>query len=71
MISARTIKEVEGYTVEAYTYSVDVSATVYNNNADMLEAFDSLQEAMDFVENQIAWDRIIAMLPQHEAIARY
>lgn len=79
MISARTIKEVEGYTVEAYTYSADVSATgklltmyeVYNNNADMLEAFDSLQEAMDFVENQIAWDRIIAMLPQHEAIARY
>ena len=44
---------------------------VYNDNGDMLEAFDSLQEAIDYVNNQIAWDRMIAMLPQHEAIARY
>lgn len=79
MISARIIKEVDGYTVEACTYSADVSATgkpltmyeVYNDNGDMLEAFDCLQEAIDYVNNQIAWDRMIATLPQHEAIARY
>lgn len=79
MINARTIKEVEGYTVEAYTYSADVSATgkplimyeIYNKNADLLEAFDNLQEAIDYVENQIAWDRMVATLPQHETIARY
>lgn len=79
MISSRIIKEIEGYTVEACTYSADVSATgkpltmyeVYNDNGDMLEAFDCLQEAIDYVNNQIAWDRMIATLPQHEAIARY
>lgn len=79
MISARIIKEVDGYTVEACTYSVDVSATgksltmyeVYNSNVDMLEAFDNLQEAISYVANQIAWDRMIATLPPHEAIARY
>ena len=78
MIS-RIVKEIEGYTVETCTYSADVSATgkplimyeIYNKNADLLEAFDNLQEAIDYVENQIAWDRMIAMLPQHEAIARY
>lgn len=78
MIS-RIVKEIEGYTVETCTYSADVSATgkpltmyeVYNDNGDMLEAFDSLQEAIDYVNNQIAWDRMIATLPQHEAIARY
>lgn len=79
MISPRIIKEIEGYTVEACTYSADVSATgkpltmyeVYNDNGDMLEAFDCLQEAIDYVNNQIVWDRMIATLPQHEAIARY
>lgn len=79
MIDTRIVKEVDGYTVEACTYSPDISATgealtmyeVYNDNGDMLEAFDSLQEAIDYVNNQIAWDRMIAMLPQHEAIARY
>lgn len=79
MITAETVKEIEGYTVTAYTYSADVSATgeelttyeVYNNNADMLDAFDSLQEAIDYVDNQIAWDHMIAILPPHEAIARY
>lgn len=78
MIS-RIVKEIEGYTVETCTYSADVSATgkpltmyeVYNDNGDMLEAFDSLQEAIDYVENQIAWDRMVATLPQHETIARY
>lgn len=78
MIS-KIVKEIEGYTVEACTYSADVSATgkplimyeVYNKNTDLLEAFDNLQEAIDYIENQIAWDRMIAMLPQHEAIARY
>lgn len=78
MIS-RIVKEIESYTIEVCTYSADISATgkpltmyeVYNDNGDMLEAFDSLQEAIDYVNNQIAWDRMIAMLPQHEAIARY
>lgn len=44
---------------------------IYNKNADLLEAFDNLQEAIDYVENQIAWDRMVATLPQHETIARY
>lgn len=78
MIS-RIVKEIEGYTVETCTYSADVSATgklltmyeIYNKNADLLEAFDNLQEAIDYVENQIAWDRMVATLPQHETIARY
>lgn len=78
MIS-RIVKEIESYTIEVCTYSADISATgkpltmyeVYNDNGDMLEAFDSLQEAIDYVNNQITWDRMIAMLPQHEAIARY
>lgn len=78
MIS-RIVKEIEGYTIEVCTYGADISATgkpltmneVYNDNGDMLEAFDSLQEAIDYVNNQIAWDRMIATLPQHEAIARY
>lgn len=78
MIS-RIVKEIESYAIEVCTYSADISATgkpltmyeVYNDNGDMLEAFDSLQEAIDYVNNQIAWDRMIAMLPQHEAIARY
>lgn len=78
MIS-RIVKEIEGYTIEVCTYGADISATgkpltmyeVYNKNADLLEAFDNLQEAIDYVENQIAWDRMIATLPQHEAIARY
>ena len=78
MIS-RIVKEIESYTIEVCTYSADISATgkpltmyeVYNDNGNMLEAFDSLQEAIDYVNNQIAWDRMIAMLPQHEAIARY
>lgn len=78
MIS-RIVKEIESYTIEVCTYSADISATgkpltmyeVYNDNGDMLEAFDSLQEAIDYVNNQIAWNRMIAMLPQHEAIARY
>lgn len=79
MIDTRIIKEIDGYTVEACTYSADVSATgkpltmyeVYNDNADILEAFDSLQEAVDYINNQMVWDRMIATLPQHEAIARY
>lgn len=79
MISARTVKEVESYTVDVYTYSADVSATgeeltmyeVYNDNGDMLETFEELEEAIDYVDNQIAWDRMIATLPPHEAIARY
>lgn len=78
MIS-KIAKEIDSYTVEVCTYSADVSATgkeltmyeVYNDNGDMLEAFDSLQEAIDYVNNQIAWDCMIAMLPQHKAIARY
>lgn len=78
MIS-RIVKEIESYTIEVCTYSADISATgkpltmyeVYNDNGDMLDAFDSLQEAIDYVNNQIAWDRMIATLPQHEAIARY
>lgn len=78
MIS-KIVKKIESYTIEVCTYSADISATgkpltmyeVYNDNGDMLEAFDSLQEAIDYVNNQIAWDRMIAMLPQHEAIARY
>lgn len=76
---ARIIKKIEGYTVEAYTYSPDISATgeeltmyeVYNSNGDMLEAFDTLEEAVDYVNNQIVWDRMIITLPPHEAIARY
>lgn len=79
MIEATVVKTYRNYTIERYTYSADISATgkpltmyeVYNDNGDMLEAFDSLQEAIDYVNNQIAWDRMIAMLPQHEAIARY
>lgn len=79
MINTRIVKEVDGYTVEACTYSPDISATgealtiyeVYNDNADMLEAFDSLQEAVDYINNQMVWDRLIAILPPHEAIARY
>lgn len=78
MIS-RIVKEIESYTIEVCTYSADISATgkpltmyeVYNDNGDMLDAFDSLQEAIDYVNNQIAWNRMIATLPQHEAIARY
>lgn len=78
MIS-RIAKEIESYTIEVCTYSADISATgkpltmyeVYNDNGDMLDAFDSLQEGIDYVNNQIAWDRMIATLPQHEAIARY
>lgn len=70
MIS-RIVKEIESYTIEVCTYSADISATgkpltmyeVYNDNGDMLEAFDSLQEAIDYVNNQIAWDRMIVMLP--------
>ena len=79
MINTRIIKEAEGYTVEACTYSPDISATgklltmyeVYNDNANMLEAFESLQEAISYVDNQMVWDRMIAILPPHEAIARY
>lgn len=79
MIEATVVKTYRNYSIERYTYSADISATgkpltmyeVYNDNGDMLEAFDSLQEAIDYVNNQIAWDRMIAMLPQHEAIARY
>lgn len=56
MIS-RIVKEIEGYTVETCTYSADVSATgkplimyeIYNKNADLLEAFDNLQEAIDYI----------------------
>lgn len=79
MINAETMINYGSYTISRYTYSADVSATgkeltmyeVYNDNADMLEAFDSLQEAIDFIDNQTAWDRMIAALPPHEAIARY
>lgn len=79
MIDTRIVKEIEGYTVEACTYSADISATgklmttyeVYNDKSDMLEAFEELQEAIDFIKNQTAWDQIIATLPPHEAIARY
>lgn len=78
MIS-RIVKEIESYTIEVCTYSADISATgkpltmyeVYNSNADMLEAFDNLQEAISYIDNQIVWDRMIATLPPHEAIARY
>ena len=79
MISAKNIKTISNYTIDLYTYSPDISATgeklttyeVYNDNGDMLGAFDSLQEAVDYVNNQIAWDRMIATLPPHKAITRY
>lgn len=78
MIS-RIVKEIESYTIEVCTYSADISATgkpltmyeVYNDNGDMLEAFDDLQEAVDYINNQMVWDRMISILPPHEAIARY
>lgn len=76
MISARTVKEAEGYTVDAYTYSPDISATgeeltmyeVYNNNGDMLEAFEELEEAVNFMKNQIVWEKLINSLPLHPQI---
>lgn len=79
MITIETVLDYGSHTIDCYTYSADVSATgkgltmyeVYNDNADMLEAFDSLQEAIDFIDNQTAWDRMLAALPPHEAIARY
>lgn len=76
MISVRTVKEAEGFSVDAYIYSPDVSATgekltmyeVYNSNGDMLEAFEELEEAVDFMENQIAWEKLINSLPPHPKI---
>lgn len=79
MITAETVKEIEGYTVTAYTYSADVSATgeelttyeVTNEDLTVFEAFEELEEAIDFIENQIAWERLIYSLPPHPQIVAY
>ncbi len=44
---------------------------IYTQDSQFIEAFETLEEAVDFVENQIAWDKLIATLPPHPAIARY
>ena len=79
MITATTVCDYPNYYIDKYIYSADISDTgeeftayeVYTNDGNLLEAFDELEEAIDYVNNQIAWDRLIATLPPHEAIERY
>lgn len=80
MIIANTVKSYTGYIICKCTYSADISATdeeltayeVYDkNNGEMIEAFDELEEAMDFVEDQQIWDGIICVLPDLRHIERY
>lgn len=76
MISARIVKEAEGYIVEARTYSADVSATgkpltmyeVTNADCSVFDTFCELEKAVEFMENQIAWKNLINSLPPHSQI---
>ena len=71
-MEATTIKEYKGYTIERYTYAADISATekplilyeVYDGvTAELVEAFKTLEEAVDYIDNQAAWNELIAALP--------
>lgn len=64
MITAETMINYGSYTISRYTYSADVSATgkeltmyeVYDNSVnDLIEAFDTLDEAIEHTENEIMW----------------
>ena len=65
MITAETMINYGSYTISRYTYSADVSATgkeltmyeVYDNSVnDLIEAFDTLDEAIEHTENEIMWE---------------
>lgn len=76
MITAKTVLDYGSYTIDHYIYSADVSETgkelityeVSNEDMTVFEAFDTLEEAVDFVENQIAWEKLVNSLPSHPQI---
>lgn len=64
MIKAETILDYGSHRIDRYTYSADVSATgkelimyeVCDNSVnDLIEAFDTLDEAIEHTENEIMW----------------
>ncbi len=79
MIDARIVKDYPRYTIEKYTYSADFSATgqeltmyeVWSKDDELLGSFTTLDEAVDYVENQTAWNTLIDSLPPCDVIARY
>lgn len=79
MIDAKIVKDYPHYTIEEYTYSADISATgeeltmyeVWSKDKELLGSFTTLEEAVDYIENQTAWDRLIDSLPPCDVIARH
>lgn len=64
MITAETILDYGSHHIDCYTYSADVSATgkeltmyeAYDNSVnDLIEAFETLDEAIEHTENEIMW----------------
>lgn len=76
MISARIVKESNGYMIEQRTYSADVSATgkpltmyeVTSKDCSVFDSFATLEKAVDFMENQIAWENMVDSFPKHSKI---
>ena len=65
MISAETVLDYGSHCIDRYTYSADVSATgqeltmyeVYDNSVhDLIESFETLDEAIEHTENEIMWE---------------
>lgn len=80
MITATTVRDYPNYYIDKYIYSADVSATgeeltayeVYSKVIpDLIEAFDTLEEAIDYVENQQVWDAIVCRLPNTAHVELY
>ena len=64
MITAETVLDYGSHHIDRYTYRADVSATgkeltmyeVYDNCVhDLIEAFETLDEAIEHTENEIMW----------------
>ena len=69
MIIAETILNYGSHTINRYTYSADISATgkeltiyeVYDNSVhDLIESFETLDEAIEHTENEIMWQWCMA-----------